>query len=231
MSPLVERADRIAVRLFDKHRATTFFEPRDFPWIASIEGRAPEIIAELHELLVKRGSAVPAFHEVSPAQAALADDNRWRTYFLHAFGDRIEPNASTCPATTAAVESIPGMRLAMFSILSPRSQLPAHRASNRSVLRYHLAVVVPTPQDACRIRVADETRTWSEGSSLVFDDTFDHEVWNDSDAERVVLFVDFDRPGRPPLRWLHRLTGAVVRRTSFARSLRDSAPVETARTP
>ena len=53
---------------------------------------------------------------------------------------------------------------------------------------------VPRDAAACRIRVGDDIRHWEEGKSLIFDDTFNHEVWNDTDETRVVLFVDVMRP-------------------------------------
>ena len=66
-------------------------------------------------------------------------------------------------------------------------------------MRYHLALKVPEPREQCRIRVGDEIVTWEEGRSLIFDDTYEHEVWNDTDDERVVLFLDVVRPLRFPM--------------------------------
>jgi len=40
---------------------------------------------------------------------------------------------------------------------------------------------------------------------LVFDDTYMHEAWNETDSDRVVLFMDFVRPLRFPaslLNWV-----------------------------
>jgi hypothetical protein len=56
----------------------------------------------------------------------------------------------------------------------------------------------------CRIRVGDDYQSWEEGKGMVFDDTFNHEVWNDSDHQRVVLFVDFIRPLRFPVNILNK---------------------------
>jgi beta-hydroxylase len=80
------------------------------------------------------------------------------------------------------------------------------------VLRYHLGLLVPSDPTRCGIRVGDERRHWEAGRSLVFDDTFEHEAWNESDEPRVVLFVDFARQLPAPLdainRALLRLIGA-----------------------
>ena len=86
------------------------------------------------------------------------------------------------------------MKTAMFSILAAGKHIPNHRGPYKGVLRHHLGLIVPEPAADCRIRVGDEIRHWTEGGSLVFDDTYDHEVWNDTDGERVVLFLDVVRP-------------------------------------
>ena len=53
--------------------------------------------------------------------------------------------------------------------------------------------------------VDGQTRHWTEGKSLVFDDTFQHEAWNKTQKDRVVLFMDFVKPMRFPgsaLNWI-----------------------------
>ena len=92
------------------------------------------------------------------------------------------------------MREIPGMTTAMFSILSPRKHILDHRGPYKGVLRYHLGLIVPEDAERCRIRVGEDVRHWEEGKSMIFDDTFNHEVWNDTDETRVVLFVDVLRP-------------------------------------
>jgi ornithine lipid ester-linked acyl 2-hydroxylase len=100
------------------------------------------------------------------------------------------------PETTQLVRGIPGLTTAMFSILAPGKRVPPHQGPHAGVLRYHLALQVPQPVDRCGIRVGTEVRHWAEGRSLIFDDTYEHEVWNDTGGTRVVPFVDFVRPLR-----------------------------------
>jgi aspartyl/asparaginyl beta-hydroxylase (cupin superfamily) len=107
------------------------------------------------------------------------------------------PNCLRCPATAAVLRAIPGVITGFFSILGPGKRLPPHYGPYRGVLRHHLALIVPEPLEKCGIRVDDQTRHWTEGQSLVFDDTYEHEAWNDTDGERVVLFLDIKRPLRP----------------------------------
>ncbi len=104
----------------------------------------------------------------------------------------------------ALLEQVPGMMTAFFSILAPGKYIPDHRGPFNGVLRYHLGLKVPEPAEQCRIRVADEYAHWEEGESLLFDDTYRHEVWNDTDGERAVLFMDVRRPLRFPFDLLDR---------------------------
>uniref|UniRef100_UPI0038B6E0C4 aspartyl/asparaginyl beta-hydroxylase domain-containing protein n=1 Tax=Novosphingobium sp. TaxID=1874826 RepID=UPI0038B6E0C4 len=46
----------------------------------------------------------------------------------------------------------------------------------------------------CAFRVGGETRPWVTGKAFAFDDTIEHEAWNDSDAPRAVLILDAWNP-------------------------------------
>ena len=71
-----------------------------------------------------------------------------------------------------------------------------------------------------RMRVGDRIVRWAEGETLVFDDTYDHEVWNDSQGTRVVLLVQFERPLRNPGKWIADLFLGIVRRSAFVQEAR-----------
>ncbi len=168
------------------------FEAADFAWTRDLEQGFPAIRRELEQVLRER-ERVPGFSEVSPDQAHLTRGNDWKTYFLYAYGYKAEKNCAACPETARLVASVPGMKTAFFSIMGGKTHVPAHRGPYKGLLRYHLGLMVPEP-DKCRIRVADQVVSWREGQSLVFDDTYEHEVWNDSAQDRVVLFLDVLRP-------------------------------------
>jgi ornithine lipid ester-linked acyl 2-hydroxylase len=171
----------------------TFFELERFPWVAHIEQSWEVIREELQHVLEDR-DALPNFQDISKDQIEITDDDRWKTYFLYGYGFEAKLGVETCPRTAALMREIPGMKTAMFSILSPRKHILDHRGPYKGVLRYHLGLIVPKDAEACRIRVGEDIRHWEEGKSMVFDDTFNHEVWNDTDETRVVLFVDVLRP-------------------------------------
>jgi ornithine lipid ester-linked acyl 2-hydroxylase len=196
----------------------TFFEGDRFPWIAEIEANWTTIRSELQDVLADR-EALPNFQDISKDQIEITDDDRWKTYFLYGYGFEAKLGVETCPKTAELMRRIPGMTTAMFSILSPRKHILDHRGPYKGVLRYHLGLIVPQDVPACRIRVGEDIRHWEEGKSLVFDDTFNHEVWNDTDETRVVLFVDVLRPLPSPWSQLNR---AIVKAIGFSPFVLDA---------
>jgi ornithine lipid ester-linked acyl 2-hydroxylase len=182
----------------------TFFPLERFPWIAHIEENWLVIREELAQVLLDH-DALPNFQDISKDQIEITDDDRWKTFFLYGYGFEAKLGVEMCPRTAALMREIPGMSTAMFSILSPRKHILDHRGPYKGVLRYHLGLIVPGEAQACRIRVGEDVRYWEEGASMIFDDTFNHEAWNDTDETRVVLFVDVLRPLPFPESAINRL--------------------------
>jgi beta-hydroxylase len=85
----------------------------------------------------------------------------------------------------------------MFSILEPHKKIPIHVGPTKLVLRYHLGLIVPKEKEQCFITIKtpkdDHTRFWEIGEDMMFDDTFDHFVENNTDEQRVVLFLDIQK--------------------------------------
>jgi ornithine lipid ester-linked acyl 2-hydroxylase len=196
----------------------TFFPTDRFPWIAEVEANWTTIREELSRVLEDR-EALPNFQDISKDQIEITDDDRWKTLFLYGYGFKAQLGTEMCPQTAALMERIPGMTTAMFSILSPRKHILDHRGPYKGVLRYHLGLIVPHDAQACRIRVGEDIRHWQEGESMVFDDTYNHEVWNDTDETRVVLFVDVLRPLPSPWSQINR---AIVRAIGYSPFVLDA---------
>lgn len=191
--------------LFYRDGDKTFFEPEAFPWTAQIEGEWKSVRKELDALMAQRDQ-IPNFQDVSKAQKALTEGDQWKTFFLTTFnGKKIEENCAQCPETARLLRHIPGVRQAMFSILAPGKHIPPHRGPYKGLLRYHLGLIIPGPEGGCRIRVGSDVRSWKEGKSMIFDDSNEHEVWNETDSYRVVLFVDFVRPTIFPFSVVNRI--------------------------
>ncbi len=89
-------------------------------------------------------------------------------------------------------------------------------------MRAHLGLKVPTEKEQCRIRVGDEVRHWEEGAVMLFDDTHEHEVWNDTDETRVVLFLDVVRPFDPPVDALNRALITLISYSPFVQNAKQN---------
>jgi beta-hydroxylase len=183
-----------------------FFDPAahpEFRWTHDLERQSKTIRTELEHIL-EYEELLPSFHDISKDQRRISGE-RWKTFFFCAYGINADRNRARCPETSRIIDAIPGMKTAFFSILGPGMHIPPHRGPFKGVIRYHLGLIVPEPRARCRIRVGDEVRHWDEGKGLMFDDTYEHEVWNDTRGTRVVLFLDIVRPLRFPanvLNWL-----------------------------
>ncbi len=200
---------------------STFFDAGDFPWSSELEANWKTIRRELDEVLTYR-EKLPSFQDISKDQVVITNDEHWKTFFLYGMGYKSEPNCARCPETAKLVERIPGMTTAFFSILSPHKHIPPHRGVFKGFVRYHLGLKIPDPPDQCRIRVDQDYRQWEEGKSMFFDDTYEHEVWNDTDDFRVVLFVDFLRPLRFPATMVNRALISLVRHSGFVQDSRKN---------
>lgn len=206
--------------LFDRFIARSSLVPdapvldvRDFPWTEALRADWQAIREEARAAALARRPA-PSLSEISPDHRAIAPAGKWRSFFLYGYGYSVQENLDRCPATTRLVEAIPGLNSAFFSILAPGTHLPAHRGVTKGLITCHLGLIVPRDGDA-RMRVGDRIVRWAEGETLVFDDTYDHELWNDTRSTCVVLLIQFRRPLRQPGRWFVDRFLAWIRGSAF----------------
>jgi len=191
-----------------------FFSAENFPWSREVEANWKDIREELDQVMERRED-LPNFQDISPDQKDISTDNKWKTFFFFAYGLRSEDNLRRCPKTAALLNRIPGAKTAFFSILTGRKHIPEHTGPYKGVIRYHLGLIVPENKESCRIRVGDTIAHWQEGESMFFDDTFPHEVWNDTDSIRVVLFMDIIRPLPAPVALLNNLIIKIIAASPF----------------
>lgn len=171
-------------------KAQPWWDASDLEPARELEQCYPVIKSELIALLEAERFA----HYTSPAVVA----GEWKDYVLFANGEPALERCDACPETVAAVKKIPGATSqskgnVYFSYLAPGTHIRSHCGPTNSRLRIHLGLIVPTAPNTPKLRVCDETREWEEGKCLVFDDSFEHEVWN-YDEHRVVLVVDMWHP-------------------------------------
>lgn len=217
MSLMIKFVETTNVK-FAKNGNLPLYDKATFPWVAELEKDWKKIRAELDQVMLRRDD-LPNFHDIMDEVRTITTDNLWKTYFLAGYGLESEQNSKRCPETTELLKKIPGMKTAFFSILAPKKHIPAHRGPYNGVLRYHMGLIVPEPKERCRIRIEDQITHWDEGDSIIFDDTFEHEVWNDTDGFRAVLFVDFVRPVMFPFNMLNEF---LINAASFAPLIKEA---------
>jgi aspartyl/asparaginyl beta-hydroxylase (cupin superfamily) len=191
-------------------RPPMFDIDRTYPALRLLDRHAAEIRAELLPVLADR-QRLPKYHEIDRIQADISDagpkESAWRVFVLKWPAGGVEANRARCPRTAALLDEVPGVVSAFFSVLEPGKSVPAHDGPYLGYLRYHLALKVPASNPP-KIRIKDHWHTWVEGQSILFDDSWNHEVVNRSDEVRVVLIVDVLRP----MPWLYRLINWVALR-------------------
>ena len=211
--PLVERLNR----RFSKVPNVAVFDNDAFPWVGEIEREWRTIRAELDHVLMRKNE-LPGFEDIFPDVASITRDRRWKSFMLTGMGITSK-NVGRCPQTWRILQRIPGLSMAMFSIFEPGERLPAHRGPYNGVLRFHLGLIVPSASNDVAIRVGSQVRHWEEGAALIFDDSYDHEAWNESEHVRAVLFVDFTRPLRFPANVVNAL---LLRLSAFSLFVKEA---------
>ncbi|MBY8826638.1 aspartyl/asparaginyl beta-hydroxylase domain-containing protein [Hephaestia sp. CMS5P-6] len=225
--PLIVRVGKHLRGLFDRLIASSsqvandaVLDVRDFPWTALLRDDWQAIRDEAIAVALREGAA-PSLATISPDHRAIAEIGMWRSFFLWGYGFPIEENLARCPKTARLVAEVPGLVSAFFSILAPGTHIPDHRGVSKGLITCHLGLIVPRDGDV-RMRVGDRVVRWAEGETLVFDDTYRHEVWNETGGNRVVLLIQFERPLRRPGKWFADLFLGIARRSAFVREARDN---------
>ncbi|WP_066775101.1 aspartyl/asparaginyl beta-hydroxylase domain-containing protein [Sphingomonas sp. CCH5-D11] len=186
--------------------ADEFFDDHHFPWFAELAADTAAIRAELEALIADPGPALIPYVRmekgVSGSQWDPLNNNLdWGACFLWEYGRPNQPVLDRCPRTAAALDRLPGARIpgrapsAFFSMLKPHTRIPPHTGVTNTRAIVHLPLIVPP---GCGFRVGGETREWVVGQPFAFDDTIEHEAWNDSDELRAVLIFDVWNPHLSP---------------------------------
>jgi aspartate beta-hydroxylase len=182
--------------------AYEFYPREDFPWLAAIEAATSEIRAEFERVFAEDQDRIEpyvAYPDGVPIDQwkELNHSRRWSAFYLWREGTVLQEHLARCPKTAAALEKAPRVDVpshgptAFFSILDARTHIPPHTGTTNTRLTVHVPLVLP---GKCSFRVGAERRDWRRGEAWVFDDTIEHEAWNDSDAPRAILIFDIWNP-------------------------------------
>ena len=187
--------------MFPRLPSYDFFPSDQLPWLKQLGSKTSHITAEL-EALLKSGSAFLPYVEANSDRPTfdahgMEGNADWGALYLWQNGEPVLENQEACPITTEAISSLPlvfsGRRCpnVLFSRLKAGASIPPHNGMINTRLIGHLPLVIP---DRCGFRVGSEVREWVLGEPFLFDDTVEHEAWNKSDQDRVILIFEVWRP-------------------------------------
>ncbi|MFN3820464.1 aspartyl/asparaginyl beta-hydroxylase domain-containing protein [Blastomonas sp.] len=178
-----------------------FYEGHEFDWAEAFEAAAPDMVAELEDLLGRQPGDFAPYVQTRPDRPAAAnplrDDPSWGAHYLWEQGAIVADHAALAPVTMRALE-LPPMPviterspMALYSLLRPGTHIKPHNGMLNTRLICHLPLI--TNPD-CAIRVGNETRSWQRGKLLIFDDSIEHEAWNRGGDTRIILLFEIWRP-------------------------------------
>ena len=203
MSRFYDRASGLVRTIFD----TRLSGPPVLDWQTKFPNAAQfnlawQRIRDEALTLAARLESVPRFHDIMPEQAPLSaqDDRDWRIFILKAYGVEVAEHMARCPVLASLLRETPEVLSASLSFLAPRKHIPCHRGPFRGVLRFHLMLSMPVGPEgtpAAALTIADREHRLGDGECLLWDDTYPHEVRNNSDEGRIALLLDVWRPDMP----------------------------------
>jgi aspartyl/asparaginyl beta-hydroxylase (cupin superfamily) len=183
-----------------------YYERDELPWVAGIESAASAIRQELLDYLSAGEDRFSPYIVTDPSRPrrdfhGLLDNPAWSTLYIWEKGGPVPGLTDRFPRTMKALENVELPRITerapsiLFSRLAAGARIPPHHGVMNARLICHLPLVVPP---GCGFRVGGETRHWREGELLVFDDTVEHEAWNEGAGDRIILIFDVWRPEVAP---------------------------------
>jgi hypothetical protein len=178
-----------------------YYDNTQFPWLAEVERATDAIREELMALMADPTLFAPYVQDKegrpSPGEGGLLNNPDWSACYLWKDGKAMLPVAQRCPETLKALANTPLDYITdrapsiLFSVLRPGTHIPPHTGLLNTRLICHLPLIVP---ERCGFRVGNDVRQWQVGKAWAFDDTIEHEAWNESAEARVILLFDVWRP-------------------------------------
>ncbi|XP_056619528.1 aspartyl/asparaginyl beta-hydroxylase isoform X4 [Triplophysa dalaica] len=135
--------------------------------------------------------------QFQPEDENLREKGDWGQFTLWQQGRKVASSCESVSKTCALLERYPeatGCKRGQikFSVMQPGTHVWPHTGPTNCRLRMHLGLIIP--KKGCRIRCTNQTREWEEGKVLIFDDSFEHEVWQEADSYRLIFIVDVWHP-------------------------------------
>jgi aspartate beta-hydroxylase len=186
--------------------AIEFYEREEFPWLADLEAATVPMQQELAAILREDQAGFAPYihyddHMPLDQWRELNHSPRWSAFHFYEKGQPVAERCQRAPATMEVLSRLPQAQVplrspsALFSVLQPKTRIPPHTGVANFRLVVHLPLIVPP---GCGFRVGGETRQWRLGEAWVFDDTIEHEAWNDSEQTRIIFICDVWSPRLSP---------------------------------
>lgn len=179
-----------------------FFDPGQFEWADTLQAATAVIKQELQQAIAQNLEFEPYLQETQAlpknTSTQLWGSNDWGALYLWKDGELNQHLAGHFAKTIEIINQLPladipgGSPNVLFSRLKPDTDIPPHHGFFNTRLICHLPLVVP--ENCGKLRVGNDSRQWNEGELLIFDDSIEHEAWNHSDKDRIVLIFEIWRP-------------------------------------
>lgn len=182
-------------RYIEHDKRPTFFEiGKTCAALNKVTEHFPAIKTEFEQAIAKK-SQLPRYHDIDPGEQEISNacEKNWNVFMLSLLGYELKEAHAASPTLSQLLSEIPGLIQAFFSILDPGKSIPLHEGPYRGYLRYHLGIQIPK-ENPPQIIINQQPYTWRESEAILFDDSWPHEVQNQSNESRVVLIIDILRP-------------------------------------
>ena len=145
----------------------------------------------LHEKKILNNDNEKIQNMLNNEQIGINESNEptWLVFGVVANGEPLKNAMELCPLTVKLLSKNPKIKTAGFSCLEANATIPKHTDDGSDVYRYHMPILIPDGD--CGINVNGIKKDFSK--SFIFDDTYEHYAWNNTEDMRIVLIIDLER--------------------------------------
>jgi ornithine lipid ester-linked acyl 2-hydroxylase len=188
----------------------------DYPELTILEKHLKSIQEEY--LMVSQQARLSNVSDFYKVETSIGQDENWKGFPLMIFNNKFDENIAKCPTTFSVLAQLPGCTSAMFSVLHPGKHILPHKGLYKGVSRCLFTIYAPENGQSW-IKVNGQKYPFETGKCILFDETFEHEVRNESDSNRVVLYLDIYRKLPFPLNILNKLVFTLLESSPFIRNI------------
>ncbi len=210
-------------KYFFKHaggdeRPVYFDIDKTYPSLNQVTESFSTIRDEFDKFYAQR--TLPNYHDIDPGEKEISDatEHNWKVFLLYLTGRQTDVAKECCPKTLEILSKIPNLMQAFFSVMDPKKSVPLHEGPYLGYLRYHLGIRTPK-NNPPSIIVKGQPYTWEASKAVLFDDSWPHEVINESEEPRAVLIVDVLRPMPALPTLINKIMTNVVAKHTYGRAV------------